>query len=199
MASSSGTSEQGEGAARQTAGVGAYHAVFHLDPIVAKQIVTVWHTGGVHRIGNQEQALAGTAVTELEHARVEMMAIGDQLQPGSGMDKARTDHAGFAVVQATHAVEAVHQPGGARRQRRHGGVVIRRRVAQHYPHAVCGKMVNGCDGIGLFRCQCDHLQAAARQLLQMVQLGNIQLPKQRLIVGSLVVRREVWPFQIAAE
>jgi len=45
----------------------------------------------------------------------------------------------------------------------------------------------------------DHLQAAARQLLQVGQFGNIQLPKQRLIVGALVVRREVGAFQIAAE
>ena len=72
-------------------------------------------------------------------------------------------------------------------------------MAQHHPHAVCGKMVNGRDGVGLFRCQRDHLQAAARQLLQVGQFGNIQLPKQRLIVGALVVRREVWPFQISAE
>ncbi len=74
--------------------------------------MAVRHAGGAHGIRDEQQAIPGAAVTESEHARMDVVTVGDELQPGIGMHQAGADHAGFSVVQAAHAVEAVHQPGG---------------------------------------------------------------------------------------
>ena len=87
---------------------------------------------------------------------MDVVAVGNQLQPRPFVRQPCADHAGLSVVQTRHTVVAVHQPVGTRIKRDESLPVRSSAVAQHDADTALFKMMNRLQRAGFFRRERHH-------------------------------------------